>query len=635
MCGFAALFRWDGQPVQEAEIIAMRDTLVHRGPDDAGVWIQGSTGLGFRRLSIIDLEGGHQPMANRAGDAMLVFNGEIYNYRELRRHLEERGVELHTSSDTETILGLYDLYGEDCVQHLEGMFAFVLWDSARHRLLAARDRLGIKPLYLYRAGTTLALASEIKAFFPLEEWRGEVDREAVPEYLIHRHLAGTRTLFRGVERLAPGERLVADGRNERRELYWQLPHPATGSGGKGEEARWREQLAELMDGVIDGHMLADVPLGTFNSGGLDSSLVTALVAGKDPHQLNTYSVGFDDPAFDESPYADLVAQRFETRHHRLFVDEKDYARDLPLAIWHHDEPLNHPHSVHLLRLSRLAKEKVTVVLTGEGSDELFGGYTRYRLPALLDRLPLGLPGLQGALSLLAGGLPQRQRERIRTVLRPRRGTAIDGLSLFTSPEQVASVLPSSLSRAAFEPRPGCEPAPPAEALARVLRLDQETYLQSLLRRMDKMSMAASLEGRVPFLDHKVVELAARVPPGLKVAATLKGLETKFLVKRLAGPHLPDRIIYRKKAGFAVPVSRWLRPGGALGEMLDLLVDERAAERGLFLPEAVTRLVEEHRQGRRDHGEILWGLVNLELWQRSMIDTTAPPEASSSRPAGSR
>lgn len=625
MCGFAALFRWDGRPVREAEIVAMRDALVHRGPDDAGLWIEGSTALGFRRLSIIDLEGGHQPMANRAGDAHLVFNGEIYNYRDLRRHLEERGVELRTSSDTETILGLYDLYGEACVEHLEGMFGFVLWDSARRRLLAARDRLGIKPLYLYRAGDTLALASEIKAFFPLPEWRGEVDADAVPEYLVHRHLAGTRTLFRGVERLAPGERLVANERSERRDLYWQLPYPVAGSGGKSEEEHWREQLDELMDGVIDGHLLADVPLGTFNSGGLDSSLVTALVAGKDPQQLNTYSVGFDDPAFDESPYANIVARRFETRHHRLFVDEEDYARDLPLAIWHHDEPLNHPHSVHLLRLSRLAKEKVTVVLTGEGSDELFGGYTRYRLPALLDRLPLGLPGLQSALSLLAGGLPQRQRERIRTVLRPRRGTAIDGLSLFTSPARAAEVLTPALAEAAFASRPGCEPAPPAEALARVLRLDQETYLQSLLRRMDKMSMAASLEGRVPFLDHKVVELAARVPPGLKVAATLRGLETKYLVKRFAAPHLPDTIIYRKKAGFAVPVSRWLRPGGVLSKALDSIVDERARDRGLFRPEAVARRVDEHRQGLKDHGELLWGLVNLELWQRSMIDSTTPPE----------
>ena len=629
MCGFAALFRWDGRPVQEAEIVAMRDALVHRGPDDDGLWIEGSTALGFRRLSIIDLEGGHQPMANRAGDAHLVFNGEIYNYRELRRHLEERGVELRTSSDTETILGLYDLYGEACVEHLEGMFGFVLWDSARRRLLAARDRLGIKPLYLYRAGDTLALASEIKAFFPLQEWRGEVDSEAVPEYLVHRHLAGTRTLFRGVERLAPGERLVADGRSERRELYWQLPHPVVGSGGKREEDHWREQLAELMERVIDGHMLADVPLGTFNSGGLDSSLVTALVARKDPHQLNTYSVGFDDPAFDESPYADIVARRFETRHHRLFVDEQDYARDLSLAIWHHDEPLNHPHSVHLLRLSRLAKEKVTVVLTGEGSDELFGGYTRYRLPALLDRLPLGLPGLQAALSWLAAGLPQRQRERIRTVLRPRRGTAIDGLSLFTAPARAAEVLPPALAEAAFASRPGCEPAPPAEALARVLRLDQETYLQSLLRRMDKMSMAASLEGRVPFLDHKVVELAARVPPGLKVAATLRGLETKYLVKRLAAPHLPDTIIDRKKAGFAVPISRWLRPGGVLSRALDSIVEERARDRGLFQPEAVAKKVEEHRRGQHDHGEILWGLVNLELWQRAMIDSSTPPEAAAS------
>jgi asparagine synthase (glutamine-hydrolysing) len=628
VCGLVALFRRGGEPVREAELAAMRDLLVHRGPDDAGLLIDGEVGLGFRRLSIIDVgAGGHQPMASPSGRSHIVFNGEIYNYRGLRRLLRGRGVTLRTESDTETILGLYELFGLRCVEYLHGMFAFVIWDGERRRLVAARDRLGIKPLYLLRHGDMLALASEIKAFLPLREWAPRLAGDRLGEYLIYRGLAGNGTLFAGVERLAPGELMVATAGQVRRERYWQLPHPVSaldpGEAPAALTARGEQECAEeldaLLDEVVREHLVSDVPLGTFNSGGVDSSLITALAARAGTQPLNTYSVGFADPAFDESRFANLVAERFETRHHRLEVGGEEYAEWLPRAIWYHDEPLSHPHSVQLLRLSQLAKQRVTVVLTGEGSDELFGGYRRYRLPALLDRLPLPSRWLRPALRLSGPLLGDLERLRANALLgglpRGMRGggsrVRAEGLAAFVAERQARRLLGAGdggdLARRdgadVLARRPG--------VLARTLWYDQQTYLQALLHRLDRMTMGASVEGRVPFLDHRIVELAARLPPALKV----RGRQTKHLLKRVAARYLPAAITGRRKAGFSVPVSAWLRPGGPLAGAVELLLEPASASRGYCAPAELARLVEEHRRGRRDHAEALWALINLELWQR--------------------
>lgn len=629
MCGLVALFRRSGGPVSEAEIVAMRDQLIHRGPDDAGLLIAGDVGLGFRRLRIIDLGGGHQPMVSPGGGAHIVFNGEIYNYRSLRRLLQSRGVALRTESDTETILGLYEVFGLRCVEYLQGMFAFVIWDAERRRLVAARDRLGIKPLYVLRRGETLALASEIKAFLPVAEWTPSVASGRQAEYLIYRGLAGNGTLFEGVERLGPGELLVATAGQVRRERYWQLPHPVVPGEAAAptprSEQQWAEELDALLDDVVREHLVSDVPLGAFNSGGLDSSLVTALAARAQTQPLNTYSVGFDDPAFDESAYAAMVAERFGTRHHRLLVSGEEYAEWLPRAIWYHDEPLSHPHSVQLLRLSQLAKERVTVVLTGEGSDELFGGYRRYLLPALLDRLPVPSrwlrPGLLMALPFMGALERLRARAMFAGVAGERRGAGedrggasrvrVEGLAAFVSERQARRLLGAgpggALSRRAgadvLAHRPG--------VLARTLWFDQQTYLQALLNRLDRMTMAASVEGRVPFLDHRIVELAAKLPPKLKV----HDMETKYLLKRVGARYLPAAITRRRKAGFSVPVAAWLRPGGPLADAVALLLEPASASRETCAPAELARLVEDHRRGRRNHAEVLWGLINLELWQR--------------------
>ena len=627
MCGLVALFRRDGQPVLETEIAAMRDLLAHRGPDDAGALVKGEVGLGFRRLRIIDLAAGHQPMASPRGDAHIVFNGEIYNYRSLRRLLQSRGLTLRTQSDTETILGLYDVFGLRCVEFLHGMFAFVIWDAERRRLVAARDRLGIKPLYVLRQGETLAFASEIKAFLPLAGWAPRVAGDRLAEYLIYRGLAGNGTLFQGVERLAPGELLVASAERVRRERYWQLPHPVVrGEAGTAapvprSRERWTEELDALLDEVVREHLASDVPLGTFNSGGLDSSLVTALAARVQTQPLNTYSVGFDDPAFDESAFAGMVAERFGTRHHRLEVSGEQYAEWLPRAIWHHDEPLSHPHSVQLLLLSRLAKQRVTVVLTGEGSDELFGGYRRYRLPALLDRLPVPSRWLRPGLLLAWPLLGNLERLRAGALFGevPRAAgkdgggsrVRVEGLAAFVAERQARRLLGAgpgdALARRAgadvLAHRPG--------VLARTLWFDQQTYLQALLNRLDRMTMAASVEGRVPFLDHRVVELAAQLPPALKV----HDMETKYLLKRVGARYLPAAITGRRKAGFSVPLASWLRAGGPLADNVALLLEPASASRGYCAPAELSRLVEEHRRGRRNHAEVLWPLINLELWHR--------------------
>jgi asparagine synthase (glutamine-hydrolysing) len=620
MCGIVAIFNRDGAPVREPTLLAMRDSLAHRGPDDAGLFLDGNVGLAHRRLRIIDLEGGRQPMVNSRGDVTVVFNGEIYNYRELRSMLISRGVSLRTQSDTETILGLYDLFGEDCVDHLRGMFAFALWDSPRRRLVAARDRLGIKPLYLYRRGSTIALASEIKAFLAPRDAAFALAEETVGEYLVFRSLRGTRTMFRDVERVAPGEMVVFDTKAVRRRRYWTVPLPLQREAVRRPAGEWAEELDSLLGQVTREHMVSDVPLGTFNSGGVDSSLITAYVAASAGSHLNTYSVGFDDPVFDERPYAKMVADRFKTNHHSPLMPPRVYAEWLPGALWHFDEPLNHPHSVHLAYLSRIAREKVTVVLTGEGSDELFAGYPRYRLPRVLDRMaflgPFLSPSLRGASVFLG----KRGRHRLRYVLQGEGGFRYDHLAAFVSARDATRVLaPAASVGLKTDSAEGRARAP--GVLVEALRYDQENYLQALLNRLDKMNMSASLEGRVPFLDHLVVEFAARMPPNLKI----RGLENKFLVKRVALRHLPETIVRRKKAGFAVPVAQWFRPGQPLAPYLEMLLEPRSLSRGYLNRAEVSRVVAEHRDGREDHGEILWGLTNLELWQRIMIEGALRPQ----------
>jgi asparagine synthase (glutamine-hydrolysing) len=633
MCGVVALLHLDGRPVDERELVAMRDLMTHRGPDEAGSFVDGAAGLGHRRLQIIDLGGGHQPMANASGTVHVVFNGEIYNYRELQKLIESRGITLQTNSDTETILGLYELFGLDFVDHLTGMFSIVLWDATRRRLVAVRDRVGIKPLYILRTAKTIAFASETKAFLGLSSWTPEVAAERIPEYLVYRDLAGSGTLTGGVDRVAPGEMIVVEDGREKRHRYWDLPLPTSTEDSSRSVDDWVEEVDDLLQRVIRAHLMSDVPLGAFNSGGLDSSLVAALAARCIDQPLNTYSLGFDDPAFDESAYARIVSDRLQTSHHPLIVSDREFADHLPEAIWHLDEPLSHPNCVLLFCLSHLAKQTVTVVLTGEGADEVFGGYPRYRLPRLLDRLhnlgPLVRPLMLAASKLRSG----RERARIESIVSSRDGVDVRSLSAFVADDLVRSLMSAEpASSPVVDAGLGTRPTTP-NLFVHTLHHDQTRYLETLLHRLDKMSMAASLEGRVPLLDHRVVELAARIPPSLK----LRGFRTKFLLKTVGERYLPNEIIHRKKVGLGVPISDWTRTGGGLSDHVSLLLEPNAACRAYMEAAPLRGVVEAHRAGEADHGELLWSLINLELWLRTFKQRSAASAnlaATSPQPAAS-
>lgn len=610
MCGIVALYHRDGSPVDREVLVRMRDTLTHRGPDDAGLHVDGGVGLAHRRLSIIDLStSAGQPMYDETGTVSIVFNGEIYNYAELRQEFSSRGYRFRTRSDTETILAGYALHGESSVTKLNGIFAFALWDSRRRRMYLVRDRMGVKPLYVWCDHRLIAAASEMKALLQHPGVGRTVDEELIPEYLAFRQLAGHKTLIRGIRQVPPGEMLIIDDAAERPAIYWSMPPCISGNG----EGNHIDRVDALLGEATRMQMVADVPVGTYNSGGIDSSLITGYAAATATDRLNTFSIGFDDPRFDERPYSQLVADKYRTNHRTLVIRNKEYANELPRVIWHHDEPLSHPHTVHLYLLSRLARQFVTVVLTGEGSDELFAGYPRYRSGALLQRL--GATGRVVARGL-ARMIPSRPRSRWDKTKRALAQGSLRNVieaSRWVNDEELAQVL--TLSQSPI--RPERVPSQPlnGDLVARMLEQDQRNYLQALLMRLDKTTMAASLEARVPFLDHRLVEVAATIPTSYK----LRGLQTKYVIKQLAARRLPHRVVYRRKMGFPVPLGDWLRDPAGLGRYLDTLLEPRALQREYVAKTAVRSTIEEHRQGLRDHREILWGLINLELWHRELLE----------------
>lgn len=614
MCGIVALYSAVSGRIEPRLLEAMRDVMEHRGPDDAGVFCDQHVGLGHRRLSIQDLSpAGHQPMADARGEVWVCYNGEIYNFPQLRRELEAQGYTFRTHCDTEAILALYELEGvEAMANRLNGIFAFILWDQRRQRLFLVRDRVGIKPLYLWQGDGFVAAASEIKALLVHPSVPRGVRHDAIAEYLTYRQVSGGRTLFADIETVGPGEMVIIDHGQVSRRTYWQLPtvqpvHDAPSADLLG------EQLDELLRDATHLQMLSDVPLGTFNSGGVDSSLVTSYVAEKAGDHLNTFCIGLEDPRLDERPYADLVAEGFRTDHHSLVVTTGDFADHLPKVLWHHDEPLTHPNTLPIYLLSKLAKQHVTVVLTGEGADEFFGGYPRYRLGALLEGLgPFG----RALGSLFARLLPMRPANRwgkVLDALDHGPESAIARVSRHVAEQDVQRLL--SLDPAdslAHRRRPQVEDG---DVIGAMLTFDQHNYLLPILNRLDKASMAWSLEARVPFLDHRLLEFAATVPSALKVRRN----GNKILVKNLASQRLPHDVVYRKKSGLAMPLEDWLRQTEGMGRYLDMLLEPRARQRDYIEGKALETLVEEHRGGRANHAELLWGLLNLELWQRVMLE----------------
>lgn len=609
MCGIAGVVHTDrGQSSSEQRLLEMREVMTHRGPDDAGIYRDGPAGLVHRRLSIIDLGTGHQPMGTPDGELQIVFNGEIYNYRELRRELEAQGYVFRTHSDTEVILYAYRVYGESCPSRLNGIFAFAIWDRPKQRLFLARDHLGIKPLYYHSGRDAFLFASEIKALFRSGCLEPRCNETAIPEYFAFRHVSGDRTLFRDVQALLPGHWMTVDDGRVRIHQYWSaIPAAPRESLSAGQAL---EELAGLLESAVRMQLMSDVPLGTFCSGGVDSSLVTALCAQQSRQAINTYSVGFHEAGYDETAYARMVSKRYGTNHHELRVGNGEFAEMLPGMIWHNDEPLNFANSIQIYALSRLAKQRVTVVLTGEGADELFAGYPRYHIPALAARLQVMPVWLRRAL---AGAMRHSGERRLRKLAgfltRPLSEAALFNCTSM-QPECFEALWPRTPpSTLAYRESVLTRLAASDSWLRRSAVLDQHTYLVSILNRQDKMSMAASLESRVPLLDYRLVEFANALPDRLKRV----GSRTKVILKKLAERHLPKEVVYRRKSGFGVPLAEWLRSPDGLGRLaLDVLKDESTKNVSEVL--GVERLLTEHRSGRADHSELLWTTLNYVLWK---------------------
>jgi asparagine synthase (glutamine-hydrolysing) len=616
MCGICGLYSPSIEP-QPALVDEMRARIRHRGPDQGSTDALGPCILGHQRLQVLDPELGYQPVANERGDISAVFNGELYNFAELRAGLS--GHEVRGRGDTPVIPHLYEEHGVRFVERLDGMFAIALWDASRQRLVLARDRLGKKPLVWTRlTDGTLAFASELKALHGLPGFHAEPDLVALDAYLALGYVPGTRTGLLGVQRLEPGSLLVVEGGSEHVERYWQ-PQPA---GDVASDDDWLERVRDTVTGAVRKRLAADVPLGALLSGGIDSAIVVALMAGASPEPVRTFTVGFADAAYDERVYARAVADRYGTRHEEIVL-EPDAAATLPRLAAAFDEPLGDEAALPLFLICEAARHEVTVALVGDGGDESFAGYERYAAMRLADRVPATAAR---AASRLLRALPSARRERRSSTYRAARlldAAAVPRAERYGRLMQVVSLeqradlwTDDARTEIGALASPGLLlGAAPSGGIAGLQALDVRTYLPGdLLPKSDIASMAHSLELRSPFLDHRVVELGLALPDGLKQ----RGHEGKVALRRAFADALPDLVAARGKSGFGLPLAAWFR--GELKPLAhDVLLDDRARARGWLRAEAVERLLDEHAAERADHGHRLWTLVMLELWQRAHVD----------------
>ncbi len=638
ICGIALSSRATGT-ADAATIMRMRDVMTHRGPDDAGLFVEGGIGLGHRRLSIVDVAHGHQPMASDDDNLRLVYNGEVYNHPELSADLQAAGVRYRTHCDTETVLHIFAREGSNAPRRLRGMFAFAIWDRSRRELFIARDRLGVKPLYyaLLPDGS-LYFASEIKAILASGAVQPEMNRAALPDYLANHAPSGAETMFRGIKRLLPGHTLRWRDGTVQIERYWDLTFSGAAPAQAATESALVGDYRDRLRDAVRMRLMADVPLGCFLSGGIDSAAITALMTELTGGGVKTFSVGFADREANELAYARLVAERFRTDHHEVIVRPEDFFAELPRLVWHEDEPIAHPSSVPLFFVSRLAAERVKVVLTGEGSDETLAGYGRYR--TTLYNLAIGQAwertggaSVRPTTRWLIDHLPAKSRFRHRLArtffyLKADLPTLyFDNFAVFSRLQQSQLLSPETrVEIGEVDPyaviREYMQRTDARSLLDQLLYADTKTYLHELLMKQDQMSMAASIESRVPFLDHPLMEFAARLPERMK----LRGLTTKYVLREAMRGLLPDVILSRRKMGFPVPIGRWF--AREYRHLLDeLVLSPRAAERGLFDTTYVQGLVTRHERGEGNHAERLWALVNLELWQRLFVDGESPGDVS--------
>ena len=632
MCGICGILNLiESQPVDRTLIERMTGSLAHRGPDDAGYFVEGRVGLGHRRLSIIDLSGGQQPIFNEDRSATIVFNGEIYNYRDLAAGLASAGHIFKTRSDTETILHAYEEYGDACVDRLRGMFGFAIWDRTKQRLLLARDRLGIKPIYYYTNGRILAFASEVKALLDIPEVPREVDPEALDMYLALRYVPGPRTMFKNIYRLQPGHILVADGGGVRISKYWDIEYPDPDPRPAGQLL---ERFQELLEESVRLRLIAEVPLGVFLSGGLDSSAILATmskVAGGS-ERIKTFSVGYQaanaqEEAANEFEYARLAARTFGADHHEYHLEARSFADFVPELVRYLDEPLADPSCVPLYFISKLAREHITVVLSGEGADEILAGYGIYGRMLTMDRIYQRNGPLRRLAPRVADLAPsEKLRHYLRMCGQPLE-SRYRGVSRGLTNEALGRLVGTDRARRSegllqevfggfYQAVSGTTP------LNRMLYTDAKVWLpDDLLIKADKMTMANGLELRVPFLDHKMVEFAATLPAESKIQAN----RGKALLRTAMRGVLPAEIIDRPKKGFPIPIGSWLRT--SLREFTrDHLLDPNSACGRYMDRRETAKLVAQHEQGSVDRSQEIWTMLVFEFWHRHFID--ARPTADS-------
>jgi asparagine synthase (glutamine-hydrolysing) len=606
VCGICGFAHGDpSRPVDAGIACRMREAITHRGPDGEGMHIEAGVALGHRRLSIIDLAGGAQPLANEDGTVWVTYNGEIYNFLEVREELVKLGHRFRTHCDTEVLVHAYESWGDGFVKRLNGMFALAIHDVRRGRLLLARDHLGIKPLFYCVRDGTLYFASEVKAILAAGI-PARVRGESLQEYLIFRYIAGSNSFFDGIHRLPAGHTAVFEQGRLAVAAFWT---PPLDEGPRMSLDEAAEELDRLLRRAVGAQMMSDVPLGTFCSGGVDSGLVSTFAASSSPHTLQTFAVGFEDRAWDESALAADTARRIKSDHHVVIAEPREFLGLLPRLIWHHDEPLSHPNSIPLYQLSRFAREFVTVILTGEGADELFCGYPRYhvaRWRGAADPLP---PVVRGMLASLAAVGSGHRLAKVADSLRESLDDAILFNSAYVGSELVGRLSRGPVDAALDERRALLARARSSDgAVATLSRYELLTYVGCALDRIDRMSMAASLEGRVPFLDVSLVEWGLRVAGRLK----LSGRENKRVVKRVGERYLSPAITRGAKSGFGVPLDAWFR-SPVFAPLLARLRDPAHPAAELFDQSVLQRVVAEHANGTRDRGEALWLLGNVYIW----------------------
>lgn len=623
MCGIAGILQLDGSQTAPSQVLErMLHAIIHRGPDEDGKLHDGPLAMGMRRLSIIDLADGTQPIANETGRYNVVFNGEIYNYRELREQLVARGHQFRTNSDTEVIVHLYEDHGANCVDFLRGMFGLAIWDNEERSLFIARDRMGIKPVYYTIRDNTFIFGSEIKSLLEHPSVTGSLDHQALAAYLSLKYVPAPMTMFEGITSLPPAHCLtIKDGKIES-QRYWDVSYRKPAE--QKTEDEYTDQLHELLRESVGLRLRSDVPFGAFLSGGIDSSIIVALMAEQLTDPVNTFSVGFaGGNEADELPYAKLVADRFKCQHHTLTIEARHFIDYAENVLWHLDQPIADQATVATHMVAKLARRNVKMVLTGEGGDELFAGYARY-VGNRYEKLFRPLPAFAGKfIRRGADLLPGMRRGKI----------ALGALTQSDEATRLANWFPMfsddfkddlmSKSLRTFDCpssiyfKQELERCDATHSLDRMLHTDCNLWLPDyLLLRGDKLTMANSLEARVPLLDHHLVEFAAALPPEYK----LNGTNRKHLLKRVASRYLPDEIVYRRKQGFPIPIDTWLR-NEAKPMMTDLLSAEKISQRGLFNTNTVMRLVSRHCKGTHDHAGELWGLMSIEMWMQKFVDQT--------------